>query len=73
MRGIQRMIEEERDCESLVVQLAAIRSAVEGVGALLLNNYMQICFKKERPADSEEVASLARAIAIWGRIRAGEF
>jgi len=39
----------------------------------LLNNYMQICFKKERPADSEEVASLARAIAIWGRIRAGEF
>ena len=36
VRGIQKMIVDGRDCESLVTQLAAIRSAVESVGALVL-------------------------------------
>ena len=72
IRGIQRMIQNDRDCESIVTQLAAIRSAIEGVGALLLNNYMKLCLREESKADSASVDSLARAVAIWGRVRVGE-
>ena len=43
IRGIQKMIAEDRDCVSIVTQLAAVRSGVEGVGALVLNNCMKIC------------------------------
>ena len=71
-RGIQRMIQNDRDCESIITQLAAIRSAIEGVGALLLNNYMKLCLREESKADSASVDSLARAVAIWGRVRVGE-
>jgi DNA-binding FrmR family transcriptional regulator len=71
VRGIQRMIADGRDCESLVTQLAAIRSAVESVGALVLNNYMKLCFRKDTESESASIDSLARAIAIWGGVRLG--
>jgi DNA-binding FrmR family transcriptional regulator len=71
VRGIERMIEEGRECESIITQLGAVRAAVESIGVLLLSNYTRICFGKETPecADSE---SLARAIAIWGRLHVGD-
>jgi DNA-binding FrmR family transcriptional regulator len=72
VRGIQKMIVDGRDCESLVTQLAAARSAVESVGALVLNNYMKLCFRKDTESEPASIDSLARAIAIWGRVRVGD-
>lgn len=72
VRGIEKMVIDGRDCESLVTQLAALRSAIESVGALVLNNYMKLCFRQDSKAESGNVDSLARAIAIWGRVRVGD-
>ena len=72
VRGIQRMIVDERDCESLVTQLAAVRSAIESVGALVLNNYMKLCFRKGAETESTSIDSLARVVAIWGRVHVGD-
>jgi DNA-binding FrmR family transcriptional regulator len=72
IRGIQKMIEGGRPCEDVVTQLAAVRSAIEGTAALLLKNYMKICFEGETATECVDVESLARAIAIWGRVHVGE-
>ena len=72
IRGIQKMIENERDCESVLTQLAAVRSAIESAGALMLNNYLKFCFFRGVENESEGIDSLARAVAIWGRVRVGE-
>lgn len=72
VRGIEKMIASGRDCESVITQLAAVRSAIEGVGALVLNNYMKFCFRETDQADSAGICSLARAIAIWGRVHVGD-
>lgn len=72
VRGLEKMIIDDRDCESLVTQLAAVRSAIESVGALVLNNYMKLCFQKGTEAESGSIDSLARAVAIWGRVRVGD-
>jgi DNA-binding FrmR family transcriptional regulator len=72
VRGIEKMIVDGRDCESLLTQLAAVRSAIESVGALMLNNYMKLCFRKGAETEYASVDSLARAIAIWGRVRVGD-
>lgn len=68
VRGLQKMVDTERDCESIVTQLAAIRSAIESVGQLVLNNYMQICFRKETEPENP-IAALARVVGIWNRVR----
>ena len=72
VRGIQKMIDDNRDCESVLTQLVAIRSAIESVGALVLNNYMKLCFSKGEQETSSNINSLARAVAIWGRVHVGE-
>jgi len=72
LRGIEKMVADGRDCESLVTQLAAARSAIESVGALVLNNYIKLCFRKDTESESASINSLARAVAIWGRVRVGD-
>ena len=71
IRGIQKMIAADRDCVSIVMQLAAVRSGVEGVGALVLNNCMKLCFYKG-PDATTNLDSLSKAVAIWGRVRGGD-
>lgn len=72
IRGIHKMIENGRQCEDIITQLAAVRSAIEGIAGLMLKNYMRICFEGETAPDCVDVESLARAIAIWGRVHVGE-
>ncbi len=72
VRGLEKMVIDDRDCESLVTQLAADRSAIESVGALVLNNYMKLCFREGVETESGSIDSLARAIAVWGRVRVGD-
>ena len=72
VRGLEKMITDDRDCESLVTQLAAVRSAIESVGALVLNNYMKLCFRKDIETELDNIDSLARVISIWGRVRVGD-
>lgn len=41
VRGIYRMIEEDTPCEDLVMQLSAVRAAVERVGTVVVGCRMQ--------------------------------
>ena len=71
IRGIHKMIDEDRDCVSIVIQLAAVRSGVEGIGALVLNNCMKLCFYQGEDT-STNINSLSKAMSIWGRVRGEE-
>jgi DNA-binding FrmR family transcriptional regulator len=71
LRGIQKMIAEDRDCVSIVIQLAAVRSGVEGVGALVLNNCMKLCIA-QGPNSTTDIDTLSKAVEIWGRVRGGD-
>ena len=72
IRGLQKMVAEERDCESIVTQLAAVRSAIDSAGALVMNNYMKLCFRQSKETDATALDSLARVVSIWGRVRIHE-
>ena len=63
-RGIEKMIVDGRDCESLVIQLPAVRPAIESVGALILNNYRKLCFRKGAESEAGSIDSLACVVAI---------
>ncbi len=72
VRGLQKMITDERDCESIVTQLAAVRSAIDGVGALVLNNYIKICAPRGTKSDPDVYESMVRVVGVWGRVHLGE-
>ena len=73
IRGLQKMVIEERECESIITQLAAVRAAIDSAGALVLNNYMGLCFlNSKEEVDESDLRSLARVVAIWGRVKVGD-
>jgi DNA-binding FrmR family transcriptional regulator len=72
IRGLQKMVADERDCESIVTQMAAVRSAIDSAGALVMNNYMKLCFRHSNETDKDALDSLARVVSIWGRVRIRE-
>lgn len=43
VKGIQRMIEEEEDCEQILNQVSAVRSAVNQVGVMVFKKYAKEC------------------------------
>jgi DNA-binding FrmR family transcriptional regulator len=43
IRGVKRMIEKDTYCDDVLNQIAAVQSALNGVGRLLLENHMKSC------------------------------
>ena len=43
VRGLQRMVDEDRYCPDIMTQLASVHAALRGVGKLLMRNHLQHC------------------------------
>ena len=68
VRGIQRMVEEKRDCAEVIGQLMAIRSAIDKVGLLLIDNQIDFC--KEGQVDlKEELKALQQTLRAMVKFR----
>jgi len=62
MRGIAKMIEDDRDCSEILQQLAAVRSAAHQATVQLVRAYAAECVQSDR--SPEELAdALATALA----------
>jgi DNA-binding FrmR family transcriptional regulator len=46
-RGIQRMVEEGKDCQQVIIQLKALRSAVQNASKALMASYLE-CYLDEQ-------------------------
>ena len=58
VRGIQRMLDDERDCREIVQQLTAIRSAVQKVSLEVLRVYAKQCLNESnKTANYDELLS----------------
>lgn len=47
IKGIQKMVEEDKYCGDILVQIAAAKSALNKVGGIILQNYMKSCIKED--------------------------
>lgn len=52
VKGIQKMVEEGKCCGDILIQVAAVRSAMNSVGGLILENYMKDCLKSYLDGDA---------------------
>ena len=43
IRGIQKMVEEDRYCADILTQVAAVHEALRGVGRELMRNHLRHC------------------------------
>ncbi|OIK17224.1 cytosolic protein [Bacillus sp. MUM 116] len=64
VRGIKKMAEEGRSCEELLMQVSAVKSAINNVGRVILEDYLEDCVVDgiRKQADQETVENLKKAI-----------
>ncbi len=43
VRGLQKMVEEDRYCPDVITQIASVQEALRGVGRQLLRNHLRHC------------------------------
>lgn len=60
VRGIQRMVEEERPCADIVNQVASVEQALSGVTKLLLTSHLRHCASSSPKAVDEVVDLISR-------------
>lgn len=58
VRGIQRMVEDNRDCREVVLQLAAVKASVASLNTLVAETYARDCLCGVDQVDTDELARL---------------
>jgi DNA-binding FrmR family transcriptional regulator len=58
IRGLQKMVEEERYCADIVVQIASAQEALRGVSRALMQNHLRHCATETiRSGNPEQAAA----------------
>jgi len=55
IRGVKGLIEKDTYCDDVLNQIAAVQSALNGVGKLLLEGHMRTCVVERIQAGEQEV------------------
>jgi DNA-binding FrmR family transcriptional regulator len=66
IRGVKGMIEKEVYCDDILNQVRAIRSALDSVSKLILENHIRTCLSEKIKAGDE--SSIEELIVTFGRI-----
>jgi CsoR family transcriptional regulator, copper-sensing transcriptional repressor len=56
IRGLQKMVEEERYCADVLTQVSSVQEALRGVGRAMLHNHLRHCATEAIRSDDPERA-----------------
>jgi len=63
--GIEKMVEEGKCCDDILLQIAAIKSSVHKVGLMIMEENMMECLTKDQegnPVDRNQLESLMKSL-----------
>ena len=63
LQSVKRMVEEGRDCSEVLIQIAAVRSAIDNTGKIILQDHLKHCIiDAAREGDQQTIDDLCQAI-----------
>ena len=66
LESVKRMIERDEDCSDVLIQLAAVRNAINNTGKVILSNHINHCVKEAiEEGDMETIENLEKAINMF--------
>jgi DNA-binding FrmR family transcriptional regulator len=68
VRGIQRMLEQGRECNDVLTQLMAIRSGLDQVSLQIIDLHIDRCVLDGISVDAGKRAELQRALRVMARM-----
>ncbi len=61
IQGIEKMVEEEKNCQDILLQVAAVKSSLQKVGIVIMENHTQSCLMDEE-LDRDELQKTIKII-----------
>jgi DNA-binding FrmR family transcriptional regulator len=67
IRSIKKMVQEERDCADVLIQVSAVRSAITKVGRVVLEDHLESCLFHAGilPEDNEIWNGVKEALDVY--------
>lgn len=63
MESIKKMVEDGRDCSEVLIQISAVKSALDGVSKVILKDHIEHCIVDAvEENDVESIEKLMKAI-----------
>lgn len=63
LESVRRMVEEGRDCSEVLIQLSAVKSAINNTGKIILKDHIEHCIVDAiKEGNMEELEELNKAI-----------
>ncbi|MBM7096316.1 MULTISPECIES: metal-sensitive transcriptional regulator [Alteribacter] len=69
MRGILRMMEQEKDCKDIITQMTAVRTAVDRATAYIVAKNLEQCLRENTETDAEREEVIEEAIKMLVKSR----
>jgi CsoR family transcriptional regulator, copper-sensing transcriptional repressor len=67
VRGVRKMVEEDRDCMDVLKQVAAVTGAMRGVGMVVLEDHLKGCVSDSLRSDEDTNALIEQVISIFNK------
>ncbi len=69
VRGIQKMVDEDRYCVDVLTQINAVRAALAKVSAMMLESHLNTCVTSAFNSDDpdEQAAKIAELVAVFDK------
>ena len=64
-RGIQKMLEDKRNCDEIIVQLSAMKAGIDQVAIGILGHYLARCIDEERARGKDTQAALEKFMPVF--------
>ncbi len=69
LRGIQRMMDEGKDCQEVITQLSAVRSGVERTIGVIVSENLVECVRAAEGNEEQVNESIAEAVKLLVKSR----
>ncbi|WP_373836163.1 metal-sensitive transcriptional regulator [Jeotgalibaca arthritidis] len=64
IRGIQKMIEDEKECTDIITQLSAVRSSVDRIMGIIVAENLQNCLQNPDEDQNLQAENIQQAIDL---------
>ena len=64
IRGLQSMVDDEKDCQAILTQVMAAKSALNNVGLLIIGHSMKTCLAESGAVEKDDIIDEALGILM---------
>ena len=68
VRGLHKMVEEDRYCPDILMQVASVHEALKGVSRELVRNHLTHCARRALKGSDEQAAqAIDELVSVWSK------